>query len=84
MLLGCRSQLVKLRRRPPRGGSFAKVLSAAMPKLTLEELERIVDSWPKAADVVGMYLSPPDNAVVLCVDEKPHIQALQWCAGDAA
>ena len=29
---------------------------------------------PKAADVVGLYLSPPDNAVVLCVDEKPHIQ----------
>lgn len=32
---------------------------------------------PKAADVVGLYLSPPENAVVLCVDEKPHIQALQ-------
>lgn len=36
---------------------------------------------PKAADVVGMYLSPPDNAVVLCVDEKPHIQALQRAQG---
>src|SRR3954468_5432039 len=31
---------------------------------------------PKAADVVGLYLSPPENALVLCVDEKPHIQAL--------
>jgi transposase len=36
---------------------------------------------PKAADVVGLYLSPPDNAVVLCVDEKPHIQALQRAQG---
>ena len=29
----------------------------------------------KAADVVGLYLQPPENAVVLSVDEKPHIQA---------
>lgn len=35
----------------------------------------------KAADVVGVYLSPPENAVVLCVDEKPHIQALQRAQG---
>lgn len=27
-------------------------------------------------DVVGVYLSPPQNAVVLCVDEKSQIQAL--------
>jgi len=26
-------------------------------------------------DVVGLYLAPPDNAVVVCVDEKPQIQA---------
>jgi len=32
---------------------------------------------PKAADVVGLYLNPPEKAVVLCIDEKPHIQALQ-------
>jgi len=36
---------------------------------------------PKAADVVGLYLSPPESAVVLCVDEKPHIQALQRAQG---
>lgn len=30
----------------------------------------------KAADVVGLYLNPPENAVILSVDEKPHIQAL--------
>jgi transposase len=36
---------------------------------------------PKAADVVGLYLSPPESAVVLCVDEKLHIQALQRAQG---
>jgi len=35
----------------------------------------------KAADIVGLYLQPPENAVVLCVDEKPHIQALERAQG---
>ena len=30
----------------------------------------------KVRDIVGLYMSPPDNAVVLCVDEKSQIQAL--------
>ena len=30
----------------------------------------------KVHDVVGLYLDPPDAAVVLCVDEKTQIQAL--------
>jgi transposase len=30
----------------------------------------------KLADVVGLYLNPPDKALVLCVDEKSQIQAL--------
>lgn len=30
----------------------------------------------KVRDIVGLYLSPPRNAVVLCVDEKSQIQAL--------
>jgi hypothetical protein len=30
----------------------------------------------KAADVVGLYMAPPENAIVICVDEKPSIQAL--------
>jgi len=30
----------------------------------------------KLKDVVGLYLSPPENAVVFCVDEKSSIQAL--------
>lgn len=35
----------------------------------------------KAADVIGIYLNPPDNALVLCVDEKPSIQALERAQG---
>ena len=35
----------------------------------------------KAADIVGLYLDPPLNAVVLCVDEKPSIQALERKTG---
>jgi transposase len=30
----------------------------------------------KVRDIVGLYLNPPDRALVLCVDEKPQIQAL--------
>jgi transposase len=35
----------------------------------------------KAADGVGLYLAPPDNAIVICVDEKPSIQALERAQG---
>jgi len=31
----------------------------------------------KGRDIVGLYLNPPENAVVLCVDEKSGIQALE-------
>jgi transposase len=34
------------------------------------------DFEKKAADVIGLYLKPPANAVVFCVDEKTAIQAL--------
>jgi hypothetical protein len=30
----------------------------------------------KVRDIVGLYLSPPEHALVLCVDEKNQIQAL--------
>ena len=41
-------------------------------KLSTDPL--IVD---KVRDIVGLYLNPPDNALVLCVDEKSQIQALE-------
>jgi putative transposase len=31
----------------------------------------------KVRDIVGLYLNPPDHAMVLCVDEKSQIQALE-------
>jgi hypothetical protein len=34
----------------------------------------------KLRDVVGLYLNPPDKAVVLCVDEKSQVQALERTA----
>ena len=35
----------------------------------------------RAADVIGLYLNPPQNALVLSVDEKPSIQALERARG---
>lgn len=35
----------------------------------------------KAADIVGLYMAPPENAIVICVDEKPSIQALERAQG---
>src|ERR1700680_3157856 len=35
----------------------------------------------KAADVVGLYVAPPEKAIALCVDEKPSIQALEPAQG---
>ena len=39
------------------------------------------DFAAKAADVVGLYLDPPTNALVLSIDEKPSIQALERAQG---
>ena len=35
----------------------------------------------KAADVIGLYLNPPQNAIVISVDEKPSIQAIERSRG---
>src|ERR1700724_3297662 len=35
----------------------------------------------KAAEIVGLYMAPPENAIVICVDEKPSIQALERAQG---
>jgi len=35
----------------------------------------------KAADVVGLYLNPPENALVLSIDEKPSMQAIERKTG---
>lgn len=43
-----------------------------------EEFELSTDPFfvNKVCDVVGLYLDPPESAIVLCVDEKSQIQAL--------
>ncbi len=35
----------------------------------------------KAADIIGLYLNPPQNALVLSIDEKPTIQAIERASG---
>ena len=35
----------------------------------------------KSTDIIGLYLNPPENALVICVDEKPSIQALERKTG---
>jgi hypothetical protein len=35
----------------------------------------------KAADIVGLYLNPPESSLVISVDEKPRIQALERATG---
>jgi hypothetical protein len=32
--------------------------------------------WKRVRDIVGLYLNPPEHAIVLCVDEKSQVQAL--------
>jgi transposase len=39
------------------------------------------DFAAKAADIVGLYLSPGENAIVISVDEKPQMQALSRRTG---
>lgn len=43
-------------------------------KFKLSRDKRFIE---KLYDVVGLYLNPPDKAIVLCVDEKSQIQALE-------
>src|ERR1700756_4162616 len=53
----------------------------AQAKLKPHRLERYMasndpDFETKAADIIGLYLNPPQHAAVFCVDEKSAIQAL--------
>jgi transposase len=50
---------------------------------TIAPRKEVTDSQfaAKAADIVGLYLAPPETALVLSVDEKPSIQALSRPTG---
>ena len=58
------------------------VVSARHPALAVETFKFSTDPQlePKLRDVVGLYLNPPNNAVVVSVDEKSQIQALDRTA----
>ena len=57
--------------QPHRSGTFKFSID---PQLTDPQLEA------KVRDIVGLYLDPPAKAIVLCVDEKSQIQALNRTA----
>ena len=62
------------------------ISSISQPKARRRRLQRRCESndpefVAKAADVVGLYVDPPAKAIVLCVDEKPSIQALERAQG---
>jgi transposase len=70
--------------RPPQGWarwtcrSMARELGVSKPHLTRAfKLSSDPDFEAKFWDVIGLYLNPPERAVVLCCDEKCQIQALQ-------
>ncbi len=53
----------------------------AQAKLPPHRLDRYMASndphfEQKAADIIGLYMNPPQHAAVFCVDEKTAIQAL--------
>ena len=70
--------------------------SAGMSQSTVSRIWRtfglkphVIQTWKlstdpqfieKVRDVVGLYMAPPENALVLCVDEKSQIQALDRTA----
>ena len=65
---------------PPRSTPSGVAVQVAAPSAALAR--RIVDrgGYPvdakKVREIVGLYLNPPDNAMVFCVYEKSQIQAL--------
>lgn len=46
-------------------------------RVTKKNYSNDPDFVDKLEDVVGLYLKPPKNAIVLCIDEKTQIQALE-------
>ena len=65
-----------MRRWPRRGGSTGSSRGGPESFRFSTDPELVA----KVIDVVGLYLNPPENAIVLCVDEKSQIQALDRTA----
>jgi transposase len=61
-----------------------RVLRAEGIRLQRRRSRRVsvdVDFAAKAADIVGLYLNPPENALALSLDEKPGVQAIERPVG---
>jgi hypothetical protein len=71
-----RPTVILWRKRFLQGGpeAIATILPGRGRPVTYTTDRRFTE---KLTDVVGLYLNPPDKAIVLCVDEKSQIQALQ-------
>ena len=84
--------IVALRTEPPNGAAVELAAQLGTNHMTVSRiwarhglqphrLRRYMlsddpDFEKKAADIIGLYLNPPDHDVVFCVDEKTAIQAL--------
>lgn len=66
-----------LLRNPPPPGGKAREKSGQAGSIQRGNRHLFIE---KVRDIVGLYLDPPDKALVLCVDEKSQIQALDRTA----
>src|SRR5207253_3076352 len=67
--------------------AIAEGLGVSRPAVQLWrifQLSRDAKFLEKLSDVVGLYMNPPDKALVLCLDEKSQIQALDRTQPGAA
>lgn len=70
------SALVDMRISKSTVGRILKEIDLKPHKVETWLSSRDPEFEPKAAEICGLYLSPPENALVVCVDEKTGIQAL--------
>ena len=62
--------------RTPSTASGSETQPQAAPEPDSSNSRATRNFWRNWTDVVGLYLNPPDKTLVLCVDEKSQIQAL--------
>lgn len=69
-----------------RLGGGAATVGTWWNRLVARRLDGLADEFKlstdpyfveKVRDIVGLYTAPPEKAVVLCIDEKPQVQALE-------
>jgi hypothetical protein len=71
--------IVSRRHRLPQVSAVVRIWrSFGLQPHRSETFKLSTDPWlvEKVRDIVGLYLNPPEHAIVLCVDEKSQVQAL--------